>query len=168
MFDLPFLAGRCGGERTTGLGAEPAQGAGVGTGRKATCSHAECRGKPFSSALIARLKRSPGLRPRDASARRGASACPGNSEPQPGVSSSGKASATHEQVEGCPQTTGSHQHFLPGRAAAAASKTSLPTPTQELPEIRATQKSESRSGGRPHLLPIRVGTGRGQAGREGQ
>ena len=64
---------------------ELAQGAGVGMGRKVTCKPAESRGKPFSSALVAWLKQSAVLGPRDASARRGVSACPGNSRPQPGV-----------------------------------------------------------------------------------
>lgn len=55
-------AGRCGRERTTGLRAELVQAAGVGTGRKATCKHAESRGKHFSSALVAwrKAERCPG------------------------------------------------------------------------------------------------------------
>lgn len=53
-----------------GLRAELAQGAGVGMGRKVTCKHAESRGKHFSSALVARLKQSAVLGPRDASAGR--------------------------------------------------------------------------------------------------
>lgn len=61
------------------------QGTRVGTGRKATCKHAESRGKHFSSALVAWLKQSAVLGAWDASARRGVSARPGNSKPQPGV-----------------------------------------------------------------------------------
>lgn len=54
-------------------------------GRKVTCRLAELRGKHFSSALVAWLKQSAVLGPQAASARRGVSACPGNSKPQPGV-----------------------------------------------------------------------------------
>lgn len=54
-------------------------------GRKVTCRLAESRGKHFSSALVAWLKQSAVLGPQAASARRGVSACPGNSKPQPGV-----------------------------------------------------------------------------------
>ena len=68
-------------------------------GRKVTWKPAESRGKRFSSALVAWPKQSAVLGPRDASARRGLSACPGNSKPQPGVTFQKKLRQELAQLE---------------------------------------------------------------------
>lgn len=98
--------GQCGRERSTGLRAELAQGAGAGMGRKVMCKHAESHGKHFSSALVARLKQRAGLCLRDAAAHRGLSACPGNSKPQTGVTFQKKLRQDLAKFENAPEVPG--------------------------------------------------------------